>query len=39
MDPIAGDRVKWVRPVRICRRRFVTEEEVIRHVQEEHPSD
>ena len=29
-------RVKWVCPVRICRRRFVTEEEVIRHVQEEH---
>ena len=26
------DRVKWVCPVRICRRRFVTEEEVIRHV-------
>ena len=30
------DRVKWVCPVRICRRRFVTEDQVIRHVQEEH---
>ncbi|KAM0800242.1 hypothetical protein BDR22DRAFT_821726 [Usnea florida] len=29
------DRIHWVCPLRTCRRRFVTEEEVIKHIQDE----